>query len=116
MIIRFNKTVVATTVLTHGVDNRLSVCMEEPAELIQAISKILRWKTSKQTFDDELAPNRKLIENLTEEMADVLIIIEELKYICNISDDDLQKWVEKKQARQIKRNNLNKEENHGMGD
>lgn len=42
-------------------------------------------------------------DNLTEEIADVLICIEMLKQMYMISDEKINKWIEKKQAREAER-------------
>ena len=55
------------------------IAMEEMAELQKEISKYLRGHGNK--------------EALTEEMADVLIMIEQLKLIHNISEDDLEEEI-----------------------
>ena len=66
-----------------------TVCMEECAELIQAISKAKRGKINR--------------DNMIEEIADVLICIEMLKQMYMISDEKINKWIEKKQAREAER-------------
>lgn len=63
--------------------------MEECAELIQVISKEKRGKIDR--------------DNMIEEVADVLIYIEMLKQMYMISEDKLNKWIEKKQAREAER-------------
>ena len=73
----------------YGKDVQSTVCMEECAELIQAISKEKRGKSDK--------------DHLAEEMADVLICIEMLKQIYNITEDEIYSWVITKQERTIKR-------------
>ena len=73
----------------YGKDVQSTVCMEECAELIQAISKEKRGKPDKS--------------NLAEEMADVIICIEMLKQIYNITEDEIYSWVIAKQERTIKR-------------
>lgn len=40
---------------------------------------------------------------MTEEIADVLICIEMLKQMYMISEDKINKWIEKKQAREAER-------------
>ena len=57
---------------TYGEKAQHVVVMEECAELIKAISKYLRT----EDIDD--------IENLIEEIADVEIMLEQLKFIHNI--------------------------------
>ena len=63
----------------HGIEQETTVAMEECAERRQAISKCKRcgW------ID-------KYRENLIEEIADVLIIINELQLIYDISNDDIE--------------------------
>ena len=63
-----------------------TICMEECAELIQAISKMKRGKDA--------------YDNLVEEMADVYIILEQLQYIYSVADVEIQRWIKKKQDRQ----------------
>lgn len=42
-------------------------------------------------------------DNMIEEIADVLICIEMLKQMYMISDEKINKWIEKKQAREAER-------------
>lgn len=87
--IKINKGVIAESILHYGKNNQSTVCMEECAELIQAISKAKRGKINR--------------DNMIEEIADVLICIEMLKQMYMISDDKINKWIEKKQAREAER-------------
>ena len=73
----------------YGADLQTVVCMEECAELIQAISKMKRGKDNR--------------DNLIEEMADVMICIEILKQVYGISDNEIQNYVCQKQNRSIER-------------
>lgn len=66
------------------------VCMEECAELIQAISKKLREDTPSN-------------DALTEEMADVIICLNLLKMMYGITDKAISDWVEAKTLRVAKR-------------
>ena len=81
--------IIADSIQHYGADNQSTVCMEECAELIQAISKMKRGNTN--TF------------NLQEEIADVLICIEMLKQMYHISDKNIDMWIRKKQAREVER-------------
>lgn len=74
----------------YGIEPQARQAMEESAELIQAINKVLRKK------DD--AKN-----HLTEEMADVFICLEQLKCLFDISDEEIQVWIDYKWERQKKR-------------
>ena len=87
--IKINKGVIAESILHYGKNNQSTVCMEECAELIQAISKAKRGKINR--------------DNMIEEIADVLICIELLKQMYMISDEKINKWIEKKQAREAER-------------
>lgn len=61
------------------------IAMEECSELIQAISKAKRGKLDK--------------DNLTEEIADVLICIHWLQKIYNITMSDIYNWINIKEDR-----------------
>lgn len=56
----------------NGDDFQLGIAMEECAELIQAISKYRRYGDNYQS--------------VAEEIADVLMVIEQVKRICNLTD------------------------------
>ena len=73
----------------YGKDVQSTVCMEECAELIQAVSKMKRGKDNR--------------DNLIEEVADVMICIEILKQVYGISDNEIQNYVCQKQNRSIER-------------
>ena len=88
-MIPVNSYVVQRSIEHYGKDVQSTVCMEECAELIQAISKEKRGKSDK--------------DHLAEEMADVIICIEMLKQIYNITEDEIYSWVITKQERTIKR-------------
>lgn len=61
-------------------EKQLIIGIEELSELIKAITKALRGN-----FD---------IENITEEVADVFIIIEQLKLYFNIGENELNEVIE----------------------
>lgn len=63
----------------YGVQNQLGIAMEECSELIQAISKMNRTDG-----DSEAYMKAKL--HLEEEIADVMVCINQLQSIFNISD------------------------------
>jgi NTP pyrophosphatase (non-canonical NTP hydrolase) len=63
----------------YGPENQMMISMEENSELIQAISKCLRYKD-----------NIEARNNLVEEVADVLIMIDQLKIIMDIKDYELE--------------------------
>ena len=63
----------------HGIEQETTIAMEECSELIQAISKCKRYGCVDKHRD-----------NLIEEIADVLIIINELQLIYDISNNDIE--------------------------
>ena len=87
--IKIDKGIITDSIQHYGKNNQSTVCMEECAELIQAISKAKRGKINR--------------DNMIEEIADVLICIEMLKQMYMISDEKINKWIEKKQAREAER-------------
>lgn len=83
------KDIIKKSIDFYGKDIQSIVCMEECSELIQCISKELRGKSD--------------IAHLAEEMADVLICVDILKQIYNISDEELNNWIKYKQKRILNR-------------
>lgn len=67
------------------------VCMEECAELIQAVSKRLHGKPDPD-------------DNLAEEMADVVICLHLLQDMYGVTDERLESWIDRKTKRQMERN------------
>ena len=82
---KVDKRIISDSINYYGANIQTTVCMEELAELIQAISKEKRGKSDKN--------------HLAEEMADVLICIEILKQVYSVTDAELQEWIDKKQGR-----------------
>ena len=82
----------------YGADAQAMVHMEECAELIQAVSKMRRVRNSGK--DDGEA-----YDNMVEEMADVLICLEQLRLMYDIPDHAIQDMIYRKCARQEARIN-----------
>ena len=81
------------SIARYGIDAQTTVCTEECAELIQAISKLKRYNPED--------PNNKvgrseLIENLYEEVADVLICIDLLSEIYGLKFGDVRRMIHHK--------------------
>nr|DAN01723.1 MAG TPA: nucleoside triphosphate pyrophosphohydrolase [Caudoviricetes sp.] len=89
MAYNIDESVIAKSIKYYGAEIQSTVCMEECAELIQAVSKAKRGKIDK--------------DNMMEEIADVLICIEMLKQIYNIPDCSIKNWIERKQERMLRR-------------
>ena len=79
------------SIARYGIDAQTTVCMEECAELIQAISKF---------FDPEdhnnMVGRTELIENLYEEMADVQICFSLLFEIYGLKPSDMRRMIDHK--------------------
>lgn len=84
-----DKGVIKKSIEHYGTAVQSTVCMEECAELIQAISKEIRYGS----HEFEIA----------EEMADVYICLEQLKEMYNIPEKAINTYVAFKQARMKER-------------
>ena len=91
-----NSEIIKNSIKHYGVDSQSTVCMEECAELIQAISKEKRGKHD--------------YKHLAEEIADVLICISMLQDMYEIDDSDIQLWIDLKQKRIVER--MKQDESH----
>ena len=83
----------------YGIERQSLVAMEELSELQKAISKLVRnpeEKTKPLEF-------KGLRNNLIEEMADVLICMDQLIEFYHIQRPDIQDTIQAKQERQAKR-------------
>lgn len=83
----------------YGIKMQSLVAMEELAELQKAISKLVR-NSEEKTNSLEF---KGLRHNLIEEMADVIICMDQLKEYYNINHAEIQSAIASKQARQAKR-------------
>lgn len=91
-----NSEIIKDSINHYGKDAQSTVCMEECAELIQAISKEKRGKHD--------------YKHLAEEMADVLICISMLQDMYEIDSSDIQLWIDLKQKRIVER--MKQDESH----
>lgn len=81
----------------NGMRFQSMIAQEECAELIQAISKCLRSK-------EEIPIKERM--NLIEEMADVMICLQQLQCMYHIADEELFAMKQKKENRLIEREKL----------
>ena len=82
-------------------------CIEEMSELMQALNKLWRHqRTWDEVFTDSDVEEieNTLLTNVTEEIADVLITIENIKYLLSIPDSKINDMIKYK----IDRYNINK--------
>lgn len=90
----------------YDFSNQVMQLSEECAELIQAVNKYRRFRGSKNTRDEIIAStndSNMLIQNIAEEIADVDIMLEQMKIILNISTEAVEGIKEKKVNRQLAR-------------
>ena len=71
------KEILQAAIDTYGKKSQCAMAMEECGELVQAINKVCR----------EFSYSRR--DNLIEEIADVLIMIEQLKLMFDLSDREI---------------------------
>lgn len=83
----------------YGYDAQSRQCMEEAAELIQAINK--RWRKAAYGGNDkEIAAAE---ERIIDEMADVIIMLWQLKLLLGVREHVLEEKIEDKLSRQLER-------------
>lgn len=95
----FDKQIIEETLDRYRIERQSLVAMEELSELQKAISKLVRnpeEKTKPLEF-------KGLKNNLIEEMADVLICMDQLIEFYHIQRPDIQELIQAKQERQAKR-------------
>lgn len=95
----FNKKIIDETIDRYGIERQSLVAMEELSELQKAISKLVR-NPEERTKPLEF---KGLKNNLIEEMADVLICMDQLIEFYNVQRCDVQDIIQAKQERQAKR-------------
>lgn len=94
-----NEKINKETMDRYGIERQSLVAMEELAELQKAISKLVR-NPEERTKPLEF---KGLKHNLIEEMADVLICMDQLIVFYKINHKDIQSVIDSKQERQAKR-------------
>lgn len=99
------KTLCAQIVEYYG-SKQLNQYMEEAAELTIALNKYLRAINKHDTYAV------KLLSNVQGEIADVLIMLEQLKYYFGITDTDIEHQIDYKLKRTLKIINLKQEANN----
>lgn len=83
----------------YGYESQSRQCIEEMAELMQAINKLWRSIGHGQLTEKSF---KECLENLTEEMADVQIMLWQMEYLL-LSGQEVNQMIEKKLDRQLKR-------------
>ena len=88
-----NKESIKKLIRKKGTIHQSLIAIEELSELQKAITKALRVDDG----DDYVASDYK--SNLHEEIADVMICIEQIKVIFNLNDGDIEAWKQAKEDR-----------------
>ena len=74
----------------YGFSNQSRQLSEECAELVQAVNKYYRFRNSNNSSDEILTStedSNMLIQHIVEEIADVEIMLEQMKVLLNLSDE-----------------------------
>ena len=89
----------------YGYDAQSRQLIEEMAELTQAINKFWRKRNRADLIPFNMAELYSLPEyhQITSEIADVYIMLEQIKYLLNIEDDELLQDMDYKICRTLKR-------------
>ena len=87
----------------NGFNEASRQLFEEVGELIVAVNKYYRKtnKSDKEIMD--CIDEEYLALQITEEICDTMIMIEQLKYLLNLNNDDIEKFIEHKLDRQLGR-------------
>lgn len=83
----------------YGYEPQSRQCIEEMAELTQAINKL--WR--KRNFGGNDRQIAEAEDAVLDEMADTLIMLWQLKYLLGFGEGPLAKRIEEKLKRQLKR-------------
>lgn len=86
---------------TYGYDEQSRQLIEEMAELTVALNKY--YRVSILTPERVNFAERIELGNIKEEIADVTIMLEQMKYLLQISDTDINEIIEQKLNRHLER-------------
>ena len=71
----------------------LTIAIEELSELTQVICKLKRWTNPDMTLRKE---PKQILEDLREELADVYLLLEQIKLIVKINDYEIERRISEK--------------------
>ena len=83
----------------YGLAKQQRQLAEECGELIQATSKYMRFQETSYASTVDWS----YLQNVIEEIADVEVMLDEIKHLLNISDEAIEGIKEKKVDRQLER-------------
>jgi NTP pyrophosphatase (non-canonical NTP hydrolase) len=86
----------------NGYASKSIIAMEELSELSQVVSKAHRYIDGNEVKvnSDRNLNTYDILDNMSEEIADVLICITNLKIMYNIKNEDIKSWIDYKIRRQ----------------
>lgn len=97
-----NKEIWKECVSRYGEDAQVDIAIEEMSELTKALLKYRRKKTENEQRRFDGSNLKSLLEDISEETADVIIMIEQLLMIYH-NEETVDKWINYKTERQRKR-------------
>ena len=84
--------------LHFGTDNRLNQLVEECGELISAAARYRRHLRGDKTLNEKYT-ERRLVTDITEEMADVTLVASDVRRALGITEEELFEVINEKMKR-----------------
>lgn len=81
----------------YTIDSQIDIAIEEMSELTKELIKY------KRTYRQDNIPSKYDFSTIIEEYADVKIMLEQLKYLFSLSDEDIEQVIKEKLRRQFNR-------------
>lgn len=82
----------------YGIKSQMPIWIEEMSELTK---KICKWNRQYDKLNGDI--NTQLLNNIKEEITDVIVCLDQLRYVVNFTEDDLMKEYKFKIDRQLSR-------------
>lgn len=98
-MIKVNKEITKKALDKYGVYVQLNVVNEEMSELIQALSKAVRASNG----DESVGQPFEVFSNILSEVADVYVVLDSVREIFSLSENDIQRKINEKQRRLLER-------------
>lgn len=86
------------TTPTDHTESRLNQLMEECGELISASARYRRHLKGDRTLNEKYT-ERKLVTDITEEMADVTLVMSDIRRALGVSEEEMYKVINEKMKR-----------------
>ena len=91
-----DKNAIETISRHYGYDAQSRQLAEECGELIVAVNKYYRKSKKPLKKPGDYLDLQSCIDNITEELSDTIIMINQIKHLLNISDKNIDKIIEQK--------------------